>query len=275
LLSLALLLREPLEEALGLSRDTGERIVYTYSSVFPHWLLNSFFLFFGVLAVLAVFAGVFRLWRGMRSATMSSGAPNPTKPMFPCIITALKNVFTHDKFDTCETARPRLWSHACVFFGFLALSLVTIWVITAEHNPLIRGTFVYPFSFWNPWKVLANVGGAALLAGCLLMIRDRLKNSELIDTGSYFDWVLIATLLLVVLTGFFTEVLHYVRLEPHRHIAYFVHLVFVFALLVYLPYSKFAHIIYRTVMLVYAEYSGRGSDLRTVPVTVKEGAEEE
>jgi quinone-modifying oxidoreductase subunit QmoC len=63
--------------------------------------------------------------------------------------------------------------------------------------------------------------------------------------------------MIVVFTGFATEALHYIRLEPHRHLAYFVHLVFVFALLIYLPYSKLAHLAYRTVALVMAEYFGR------------------
>jgi len=54
-----------------------------------------------------------------------------------------------------------------------------------------------------------------------------------------------------------TEILHYVRLEPHRHVAYFTHLVFICSLILYFPYSKFAHMIYRTVAMIFAEYSSR------------------
>ena len=78
----------------------------------------------------------------------------------------------------------------------------------------------------------------------------------------------------MAVTGLFTEVLRFAA-EPAEHstgsagrgglvytafAVYFVHLVFVFELLVYLPYSKFAHIVYRTAALVYAEHSGRNGE---------------
>ena len=64
------------------------------------------------------------------------------------------------------------------------------------------------------------------------MIKDRLIEDADKAVSTYADWYLIGALLLVTLTGFATEVLHYIRLEPHRHIVYFVHLVCVFTGLV-------------------------------------------
>jgi quinone-modifying oxidoreductase, subunit QmoC len=129
-------------------------------------------------------------------------------------------------------------------------------VITNKYNPLMRGDFVYPFNFWNPLKMLANIGGVAVIVGCLLMIRDRAIGRDGM-TSTYSDWLLLSALVAVVGTGFVTELLHYARLVPHRHVAYFIHLVCVFALIVYLPYSKLAHLIYRTTALVFIECSGR------------------
>ena len=57
--------------------------------------------------------------------------------------------------------------------------------------------------------------------------------------------------------GIFTEALRYMNIPAIAYHVYFIHLVFVFALLMYLPYSRFAHMIYRTVALVHARYSGR------------------
>lgn len=257
LLTLALAVRRPIEAALGLTPDTGENIVFAYSSFFPHWLLNTFFGLFSVLALLAIVAGIRRYWQALAAALPESRLATPAKRLYPSIVAMLRSVITHERFTLCTQARTRFFSHVCVFFGFIALALVSFWVVTARYNPLVPDDFVYPFGFWYPWKMLANLGGLAVVAGCLLMMRDRFQNNARTGSGSYFDWALIATLLLVVLSGFVTEVLHYLRLEPHRHIAYFVHLVFVFAVLMYLPYSKLAHLFYRATALVFAEHIGR------------------
>jgi len=205
------------------------------------------------------------------------GITAPVRSLSASIGAVLKSILTHDKFAKCEREHTRLWSHSLVFFGFAALTAVTLWVITAPHNPLIARSFVYPFAFLDPWKVLANLGGAAVVAGLFLMTLKRIQESEQNAVNSYADWVLLGTISLVVLSGFFTEVLHYVRLEPHRHVAYFVHLVLIFALLAYLPYSKFAHIVYRTTALVFAERYGRRIGETPVapaePLTIKQEEE--
>ena len=105
--------------------------------------------------------------------------------------------------------------------------------------------------------LLRTLTCAALVAGCLMVLLERLRNDKQTSAGSYFDWALVLLLLLVALTGFCAELLHYLRLEPHRHIVYFVHLVFALSVLMYLPYSKLAHVVYRATALVFAEHTGR------------------
>jgi quinone-modifying oxidoreductase subunit QmoC len=256
LLGLALIAREPVENALGLSTLSADRVVYSYSSFFPHWLLNSFFLFFGALALLAAVVGVTRFWRVLKNWGAEHGLVPTGRGLGSSVWTALKKIVTHQNFTACTTENSRLLPHFCVFFGFVALLMVTFWVITNSLNPLIQGTFVYPFGFWNPLKLLANLGGLAVLVGCGLMIFDRLYGEDA-SSSTYSDWAFLWLIVAVVVTGFATELLHYARLEPHRHIAYFIHLVFAFALIVYLPYSKLAHLLYRTAALAFVEYTGR------------------
>jgi quinone-modifying oxidoreductase subunit QmoC len=276
LLGLALLVRAPLETALGISNYTGQKIVFSYSSTLPHWLLISFFTFFGVLVLLAVVVGAARFWRAMKAADARAGITAPAQGVAPSIAAALKDILMHNHFTSCTTQGARFISHLCVFYGFIALFVVAIWVITAKFNPLIQDRFVYPFSFWNPWRILANLGGAALVAGCLLMIWERLRGNKHAGAGTFFDWAFLGTLLAVAFTGLAAEALHYARLEPHRHIVYFIHLVFVCTLLLYLPYSKFAHLIYRTTAMAYAQYCGRnwGAPATADPATSQDGQQQ-
>ena len=130
-------------------------------------------------------------------------------------------------------------------------------MITHRINPLVRGEFLYPFNFWSPWKILANLGGLAVVGGCFLMLRDRFVEDEGAGRSTWFDWSLLWLIMFVALSGFAVEVLHYARLEPHRHAAYYVHLLLILTLFLYLPYSKLAHAVYRFVALVFIEWTGR------------------
>lgn len=257
LLSVLLTFKGPLEEFFGITRNTTERIVFAYTPELPHWILNTFFFTFTILSLLGALLGARRFWSALRREDLSAGRGAPRKGLGASLWSVVKSALTHEKFAECTRASGRYVSHFLVLFGFLALGLVTCWVITARINPLLPDGFVYPFGFWSPWKLLANAGGAAIGVGCVWMMVDRLWKNRDLGVGTYFDWSLLGALLLVVLSGFATELLHYIRLEPHRHAVYFVHLILVFYLIVYLPYSKLAHVIYRTVALVYNEYTGR------------------
>jgi quinone-modifying oxidoreductase subunit QmoC len=257
LLGAAILVRAPLGRALGFADQTGEPIVFSYSSFLPHWLLNGFFLMLFALVLAASAASITRYWRALRREDRRQGRGEPVKSLSRSVGAALRRILVHRDFASCTTEHSRRRAHLGVFFGFLGLSLVTFWIITHGINPLLNEQFVYPFGFLNPWKILANVGGLALLFGAVLMIRDRVRESLHRGAYTYFHWSLNVLLLAVILTGFAAEAAHYMRFEPHRHVIYGLHLVLVFTLLAYMPYSKLAHIIYRTTALIHAEYVGR------------------
>jgi len=71
------------------------------------------------------------------------------------------------------------------------------------------------------------------------------------SSSTYFDWFFLITLTGVVLTGIASEMFRLVHAGA-MYAVYFVHLVLVFGLLLYAPYSKFAHLAYRTVALAGA-----------------------
>ena len=253
----AVQVRDPVGAALGFSAPTGDSIVYSFSPFFPHWFLNAFFGLFALLALLVSAVGVWKFARALSRSPVWGEDPKPVKGVWASLLVTFRKILTHENFTHCETDHRRSIAHTGVLFGFLALALVAFWVVTGPYNPLIRDGFVYPFAFLSPWKILANAGGILVLIGLLMMLWDRLYFGHLAGTSSYFDWALVMVLFLVVATGFSAEVLHYLRMVPHRHVAYVIHLVFVFTLLVYLPYSKFAHVLYRTTAMVIAERHGR------------------
>lgn len=258
LLALAITLRDPLASAFGLATHHGEGM--QYANLFPHWLLIGFFSFFLGLAVLLAGAGALRFWKAMKAADQAVNPDVNTKSLGASLLVVVKDIFTHQRFGKCTTLLSRRQAHLTAFYGFLALFLVSGWAVIVLYviNPVVESPLPYPFPFLDPAKLVANVGALALVVGCVIAIRDRLKDDSKVGKSTDFDWMFLWLLFLVGVTGILTEALRYAQAQTPGYIIYFIHLILAFMLLIYLPYSKFAHLVYRTVALVYAEYSGRG-----------------
>jgi quinone-modifying oxidoreductase subunit QmoC len=263
-LALALAVREPVEAAAGFGEPHG-----FYAEFFPHWLLIAFFAFFTTLAFVAAVAGIMRFWRAMKAADALAGAPPPTVGVLASIIRTVWSVFAHDKFGKCSARPSRRLAHLTAFYGFMALYVVTIWAVLDLYVlPRFGIAAMYPFDLLHPMKILANVGGVLLVFGCGKAIVDRLRDTDAAQRSTAFDWMFVWLLLAVAVTGFVIEVLRF-AIDPAMESAsvtvayaiYFAHLVLVFQLLVYLPYSKFAHLLYRTTAMVYVEHTGRSRQL--------------
>lgn len=238
----------------------GEPIVFPTWNRLPRGVLVALFGTVALLDGLVLAVGVRRFWRALPPLTRGS----PARSLGPTLLSVLR----HDSFDRCVAEKPRKTSHMLVLFGMVALVAVDLVVLAAPWSPT---PFAYPFAYWNPWKILANGAGLAVLAGLGLMAWERLKRIPVggdrtaPGVGSRGDWVLLALLATVVGTGFVTEILHALRWDVWRQASYVLHLAPTFALLVLLPTSKLAHVLYRTTALVWAHAAGRLPPPREAP----------
>ncbi|MCD4726741.1 MAG: hypothetical protein K8R46_03705, partial [Pirellulales bacterium] len=73
---------------------------------------------------------------------------------------------------------------------------------------------------------------------------------------SYPDRLFLTTFNLLVLSGFVVEIARLQDWSLAYHL-YFLHLVCVWVVIIYLPFTKFGHIIYRTVAVTFAKVIGR------------------
>ena len=114
-----------------------------------------------------------------------------------------------------------------------------------------------PLSLINPVKLLANAGAIAMLFGLTLLTRRRSEQDPAKKGSSWYDWYLLGLLWVIVLTGVGAELFRLLGLAVLGYPTYYVHLVAVWMLFAYLPWSKLGHLVYRTAALTYAKTIGR------------------
>ena len=214
---------------------------------------------FTLLALIGLFMGISRFWSLLIQGI--NGAPSLLSAFKSYLIPVLSKVLRHEKFNDCEANKIRYYAHLAIFYGFvlcLVATAITAGGIWAEKL-FFKGQEILlpPWSIFSLVKLFGNLGGLAILVGCILILYNHSANKEKAGASTYPDSVFTWIILFVAVTGFLTQFARMAEAAFWAYLFYGIHLIFVFYLLAYLPYSKFAHMIYRTVAMIFAEYANR------------------
>ena len=235
--------------ALGNLRIPEGEIIYAEKFV-PVPIIDTVFSTAAVFALIGFAVGVTRYWRDLTAGKKMKGS------LVGAIIATITEFLAHKKFKKCEVTVDRSRSHLFTFYGFVGLAITTTWAIFylyGMHWPS-------PYPLRDPMKIFGNLSAAALLIGITLVIINRFRNAEKAGAGSYFDWLFIGVILTLVVSGLLSELLRVLNVAPLAYPVYFIHLVTIFFLFAYAPFSKMAHMAYRATALVFAKQSGRDAE---------------
>ncbi len=237
----------------------GEMVYHLFMPVFPQ--IDVTFTLTAIFAAISAFVGIKRLWSGMKAQAGETQSGGDLKGN---IIASVTQVLTHTKFADCNVNRLRQWGHLLLFYSFAGLQLVTMWAIAYLYGHEFFGIKAFgPFHFGespypnnDPVKILALISSIAFTAGIVIILFNRIVKAGKAGMGSYFDWIFLAIVIGVGATGMLSWKLRLDNVSA-GYIVYYFHLVFIWSLFAYAPYSKFAHLFYRTTAMVFTKYTGR------------------
>lgn len=235
------------------------QIFYGDYTIDPIFMLT----FFGAVAILAV--GVRRLWKSFEPGKVL--IVGRTKSWFWHLFDVLmEEIVTHNKFDECyggprtpvETPSRRA-GHMVLVYAFVILAFVTAVVALGHWGgkvvPLIKIETPMPLTF--PVKIMANLGALMLVVGLGLLTWRRIRLNPKYQASSFQDWYLLGVIWVVAITGILAQCFRLADAIVPAFVIYYLHLVFVWMLFAYLPWSKLGHLVYRTAALLYVRMYGR------------------
>ncbi|MFP4038953.1 MAG: quinone-interacting membrane-bound oxidoreductase complex subunit QmoC [Desulfosudaceae bacterium] len=234
--------------------------VIAHADFYSTWFVDLVFIPLSILVVVVFLLGLRRFLVDMHEQAIKDGKTSLGPQNIATlavgtvkgIIAMLPTILKHDKFTECSENKERSTAHMMVLYGFIGLFIMTAYGFIALY--LLNNPGPYPQ--WNPFKILANAAGIALVLGGILMIKNRLAKKD-DQVSTYKDWFLLGMVLGLGLSGMLTELTRLAGAEALTYFMYYIHLIFIFGTFAYLPFSKLAHLVYRTVAMGYAEYSGR------------------
>jgi quinone-modifying oxidoreductase, subunit QmoC len=221
----------------------------------PHRFVDALFVIGNILIFIFASIGFRRFWNGLQRPGIQ-----PKSSFAGALVATLGEVFSHRKFRQCGTNRPRTTGHLLLFYGFLGAMVTTGAIFVSIFIPHYLGAlglevlhpyFELPLNLPNPIKILGAASGLALLVGGGLLIIRRWRKRDEVGANGYSDYLFLYVLVFAGLSGVVAWLMRWAGVGIVAYPSYFLHLVAVFFLLWYMPYSKFAHMIYRTLALVH------------------------
>ncbi|MDP9084881.1 MAG: tricarballylate utilization 4Fe-4S protein TcuB [Pseudomonadota bacterium] len=198
-------------------------------------------------SLLALGVGFSRFWRGTGGAASELAQARP-------LLQALRDAATlrylsgggHGCNDTDEGfSTRRRWLHHAMAYGFL-LCFASTTVATFYHHVL---GWKAPYGLASLPVLLGTAGGMGIMVGCAGLLWLKLSG-DAATSARYLLGAECALLLLLFMIAVTGLLLLAVRTTGAMGIALAVHLGFVLALFVTLPYSKLVHGLYRTGALI-------------------------
>jgi quinone-modifying oxidoreductase subunit QmoC len=243
----------------ALNRILPESLMHegAFGNFINTWLVDATFIAAALFAVWSAYKGITNMWADMKANSPKAPAGN----LMQSIIAVVTEILSHSKFKDCDVNKGRSTAHMLTFYAFIGLAITTtigfiIMYFTGETSVIGR-------MLWMMMKAIGNVSAVVLIAGASLLYLNRKAKDETSGLGTYFDWGFLTMIVLVGVTGLVAQILRMMggvhNTDPNilAKAIYFVHLVTVFYLFAYAPYSKFAHIFYRTTALVFGRMSNR------------------
>ncbi len=253
---------------LNLESIRNEAGNIAYSSLIKSYFIDGVFVPIFFFAVVSLAIGVSRYWKDMIQAT----GINPKGNISSAITETIGDILTHKRFEKCNVTKSRKLAHMLVFFSFIGLAITTAWAVLYLYGYEIMhalgktppawllGPSPYPLT--DPLKWLANISAIMLLVGIFMVMNNRKKNEVKAGKGGYYDWLLIYIIFAIMATGILSELFRLADLALLSYLIYFSHLVVVFFLFAYAPFSKMAHMLYRATAMVFAKATARDVEVK-------------
>jgi hypothetical protein len=209
--------------------------------------IHIFDLAVGGVMFLFLAANALRMWwliMDPRAAGVPWGLYAKKIPVLPW------HFFTQKRYAECESGQPGVvhipWlMHLGIVLGYVTmLLLVMVFLDPLQAGPQIQWS-IHVFGY------LASIG---LAAGTMYMLHARLKRTRVQYARSQgSDWIFVALLFVITVTGIVQHVLHRGGLPVAANIVYVLHLMVVVPWLLRMPFSKWSHMLYRTLAMYFAD----------------------